>query len=66
MGVRHAQKAGAATAEVAMQGQLALMLEKESMVAPVVWETLPEEAQTRVTVMLARLLAAMIEQARDE
>lgn len=49
-----------------MQGQLALMLETELMVAPAVWETLPEEVQTRVTVMLARLLAAMIEEARDE
>ena len=49
-----------------MQGQLALMLDDESMVAAAVWETLPEEVQTRVTVMLARLLAAMIEQARDE
>lgn len=49
-----------------MQGQLALMLDEESVVAAAVWETLPEEARTRVTVMLARLLAAMIEQARDE
>jgi hypothetical protein len=49
-----------------MQGQLALMVEEESMVPAAVWETLPEEVQTRVTVMLARLLAAMIEQARDE
>ena len=49
-----------------MQGQLALMVEEESMVAAAVWETLPEEVQTRVTVMLARLLAAMIEQARDD
>jgi hypothetical protein len=49
-----------------MQDQLALILEEESMVAAAVWETLPEEVQTRVTVMLARLLAAMIERARDE
>jgi hypothetical protein len=49
-----------------MQGQLALMLDEEAMVPAAVWETLPEEVQNRVTVMLARLLAAMIEQARDE
>lgn len=40
--------------------------ERESMVPAAVWETLPGEVRTRVTVMLAQLLAAMIEQARDE
>ena len=49
-----------------MQGQLALVVDEESMVAAAVWETLPDEVRNRVTVMLARLLAAMIEQARDE
>lgn len=49
-----------------MKGQLALMFEEESTVATTVWETLPEDVRSRVTVMLVRLLAAMIEQARDE
>ena len=39
-----------------MSGQLALML----------GETLPPAAQAKVTIMLARLLAAVIEEARDE
>lgn len=49
-----------------MQDQLALMLDEESTVAAAVWETLPGDVRARVTVMLARLLAAMIAQARDE
>jgi hypothetical protein len=49
-----------------MSGQLALMLVEERVVPAAVWETLPPAAQTKVTIMLARLFAAAIEEARDE
>jgi hypothetical protein len=49
-----------------MMGQLALAIEQESLVPAAVWETLPLQTRTAVTVMLARLLAAAIEGARDE
>ncbi len=48
-----------------MPGQLALAL-GEALVAPAVWETLPPERQQQVTVMLARLLARLVEAGRDE
>jgi hypothetical protein len=54
------------TREVAMSGQLALVLEGERLVPAAVWETLPPGVRAKVTVMLARLLAAAIEEARDE
>ena len=49
-----------------MPGQLALLLVEEWVVPAAVWETLPPEVRTKVTIMLARLLAAAIEDARDE
>ena len=49
-----------------MSGQLALAVSEESMVAAVVWETLPPEVQREVTVRLARLLARLVEAERDE
>lgn len=49
-----------------MSGQLALVLVEELVVPAAVWETLPPEARAKVTIMLARLLAAMVEEARDE
>ena len=49
-----------------MSGQLALMLVDESVVPAAVWETLPAAARVKVAIMLARLLAAVIEGARDE
>ncbi len=49
-----------------MSGQLALKLGQESLVPAAVWETLPPAARAKVTIMLARLLAATIEDARDE
>jgi hypothetical protein len=53
--------------EVVMSGQLALQVGAEMTVAPaVVWETLPIESQVRVTLRLARLLAALVEASRDE
>jgi hypothetical protein len=62
------------TTEVSMSGQLALELVDERL-APAavwetlpaaVWETLPPAVRAKVTVMLARLFAAMVEEARDE
>jgi hypothetical protein len=49
-----------------MLGQLALVFGKESVVPAAVWETLPPSTRTMVTVMLARLLAAAIEEARND
>jgi hypothetical protein len=50
-----------------MSGQLALQVGAEEAVAPaVVWETLPIECQVRVTLRLARLLAALVEASRHE
>ena len=50
-----------------MSGQLALQVGIEVTIAPaVVWETLPIEHQVQVTLRLARLLAAMVEESRDE
>ena len=51
--------------EVRMSGQLALGL-SEALVAAAVWETLPPERQREVTVMLARLLARLLEAERGE
>jgi hypothetical protein len=48
-----------------MSGQLALGL-GEALVAAAVWETLPTERQREVTVMLARLLARLLEAERHE
>ena len=49
-----------------MSGQLALLLVGERQVPAAVWETLPPEVRAKVTIMLARLVAAAIEDARDE
>jgi hypothetical protein len=48
-----------------MSGQLALGL-GGSLVAAAVWETLPPERQQQATVMLARLLARLLEAGRGE
>jgi hypothetical protein len=53
------------TMEVVMLGQLALQT-GEVLVAGAVWETLPPERQREVTVMLARLLARLVEDERNE
>ena len=47
-------------------GQLALVIETETVVAAAVWETLPSERQLQVALRLARLLARLVEAARDE
>lgn len=49
-----------------MPGQLTLVLSEERVVPAAVWETLPAEVRATVTVMLARLLAAMVQEGRDE
>jgi hypothetical protein len=49
-----------------MPGQLALVIEAETVVAAAVWETLPPERQVQVALRLARLLARLVEAARDE
>jgi hypothetical protein len=48
-----------------MSGQLALGL-GGSLVAAAVWETLPPAHQQQATVMLARLLARLLEAERGE
>ena len=48
-----------------MSGQLTLGL-GEALVAAAVWETLPTERQRQVTIMLARLLARLLEAERHE
>lgn len=57
---------GAAETEVIVPGQLALVIETETVVAAAVWETLPPEHQLQVALRLARLLARLVEAARDE
>ena len=50
-----------------MSGQLALVIETEEVLVPAaVWETLPPERQLQVALRLARLLARLVEAARDE
>ena len=49
-----------------MSGQLALVTGEEVLVPAAVWETLPPERQLQVALRLARLLARLVEAARDE
>lgn len=49
-----------------MPGQLALVIESEAVVPAAVWESLPPERQLQVAIRLARLLARLMEAARDE
>ena len=48
-----------------MCGQLALVT-GGTVVAAAVWETLPPAGQRAITVALARLVARLVEAARDE
>jgi hypothetical protein len=48
-----------------MSGQLALAM-GESVVPAAVWETLSPESQQAIAVALARLVARLVEAARDE
>ena len=43
-----------------------MAVSEELVVPAAVWETLPVERQIEVTVRLARLLAVLVEAARDE
>lgn len=52
--------------EVVVSGQLALVIGDRQMAAAAIWETLPLEVQVQLTVMLARLMARMVEAQRDE
>jgi hypothetical protein len=56
----------AAKTEVVVPGQLTLVLGEEAVVPAAVWETLPPERQLEVAVRLARVLARLLEAARDE
>ena len=49
-----------------MSGQLALVTGEQVLVPAAVWETLPPERQLQVALRLARLLARLVEAARDE
>jgi hypothetical protein len=51
---------------VTVPGQLALVIETEAVVPAAVWETLPPEHRLQVALRLARLLARLVEAARDE
>lgn len=64
-GVRFAVQ-GAAKMEVSMSGQLALVTSEEMLVPAAVWEALSPERQVEVALRLARLLARLVEAARDE
>jgi hypothetical protein len=55
-----------AKTEVTMPGQLALVIETDAVVPAAVWESLPPERQLQVALRLARLLARIVEAARDE
>jgi hypothetical protein len=52
--------------EVLVPGQLALVIEEETVVPAAVWESLPPARQLQVAVRLARLLARIVGAARDE
>jgi hypothetical protein len=49
-----------------VSGQLALVMGEETVVGAAVWETLPPQAQQTIALALARLLARMVEEERDE
>lgn len=49
-----------------MGGQLALVMGEETLAAAAVWERLPVECRRLVTLRLARLLAKLVEEERDE
>ena len=49
-----------------MPGQLVLVIERDAVVPAAVWEVLPPERQLQVALRLARLLARIVEAARDE
>jgi len=62
---RPRRQRGSGQTEVIVSGQLALAVQ-ETVVPAAVWETLPAERQREVAIRLARLLARIVEAARDE
>jgi hypothetical protein len=52
--------------EAVMSGQLALVIDSDTVAAAAVWEALPSEQRRQVTVRLAHLLAKLLEAERDE
>ncbi|MFZ2113630.1 MAG: hypothetical protein WAU77_07875 [Solirubrobacteraceae bacterium] len=49
-----------------MSGQLALVMGEQTVVGAAVWETLPPQTQQTIVLVLARLLARLVEGERDE
>jgi hypothetical protein len=49
-----------------MSGQLALAISEARTAPAAVWETLPMAARTQVTIVLARLLARLIDETRND
>jgi hypothetical protein len=49
-----------------VSGQLALVMGEQSVVGAAVWETLSPQAQQAIVLALARLLAGLVEEERDE
>jgi hypothetical protein len=66
IGVRAAREPALKTTEVTMSGQLALAISEQVTAPAAVWETVPMPARTQVAIVLARLFARLIEEARDE
>jgi hypothetical protein len=54
------------TEEAEMSGQLALVVSEEEVAPAAVWETLSLALQEQLALRLARLLARLLEAARDE
>ena len=52
--------------EVSVSGQLALVMGEQTVVGAAVWETLPPGTQQAIVLALARLLARLVEEERDE
>jgi hypothetical protein len=49
-----------------VSGQLALVMDEQTVVGAAVWETLPLGVQQAVVLALASLLARLVEDERDE
>lgn len=65
VGVRCGAQRSAKT-EAIVSGQLALVMGEQTVVAAAVWETLPVSSQQAIVLGLARLLARLVEDERDE
>ncbi len=65
-GVRLGAQPSVETEVVVMSGQLALVIGDGPVAPAAVWETLPPEARAELTMVLARLVALMAQEQRDE